>query len=177
VTPTVPREVRFLSDAKTLISVSESEMRVAVLADITVVQGEPSQFQLELPTGYEVTGVTGATLDSTETNNGILTLKVNAPNQRTHQFLISMECSISGAKADAPFLTFKGAQRETGEVLVEGAGTMELTATEGGGLKRMAVKEASPSLRSLAHFPPQAAFRYHKQASETPTLALKWVRF
>ena len=177
VTPVVPREVRFLSDSKTLISVSEAEMRLAVLADITIVQGEPSQFHVELPAGYEVTGVTGATLDSTETNNGVLTLKVNAPTQRSHQFLISMEKSISGAKADAPFLSFKGAQRETGEVLVEGAGTMELTATAGGGLKRMDVKEANPYLRSLAHFPPQAAFRYHKQASETPTLALQWVRF
>jgi hypothetical protein len=177
VTPVIPREVRFLSDAKTLISVSEAEMRLAVLADITIVQGEPSQFHVELPAGYEVTGVTGATLDSTETNNGVLTLKVNAPSQRNHQFLISMERSISGAKADAPFLSFKGAQRETGEVLVEGAGTMELTATEGGGLKRMDVREANPYLRSLAHFPAQAAFRYHKQASETPTLALQWVRF
>jgi hypothetical protein len=177
VTPTVPREVRFLSDAKTLISVSEAEMRIAVLADITVVQGEPSQFHIVLPEGYEVTGVTGATLDSTETNSGVLTLKVNAPAQRAHQFLISMERAINSAKADAPFLSFKGAQRETGEVLVEGAGTMELTATEGGGLKRMDVKEANPYLRSLAHFPPQAAFRYHRQPSETPTLALEWVRF
>jgi hypothetical protein len=41
----------------------------------------------------------------------------------------------------------------------------------------MDVKEANPYLRSLAHFPPQAAFRYHKQASETPTLALQWTRF
>jgi hypothetical protein len=39
------------------------------------------------------------------------------------------------------------------------------------------VKEANPYLRSLAHFPPQAAFRYHRQASETPTLTLSWVRF
>jgi Carboxypeptidase regulatory-like domain len=177
VTPSVPREVRFLSDAKTLISVSEAEMRVAVLADIAVVQGEPSQFQVELPAGYEVTSVTGATLDSTETQSGVLTLKVNAPNSRGHQFLISMERSISGATADAPLLSFKGAQRETGEVLIEGTGTMELTATEGGGLKRMDVKEANPYLRSLAHLPPQAAFRYHKQPSETPTLALQWVRF
>jgi len=177
VTPVVLREVRFLADEKTLVSVSEAEMRVAVLADITVVQGEPSQFHVNLPEGYEVTGVTGATLDSTETNSGVLTLKVNAPGQHNHQFLISMERSISGAKADVPFLSFKRAQRETGEVLVEGAGTMELTATEGGGLKRMDVKEANPYLRSMAHFPPQAAFRYHKQASETPTLALSWVRF
>ena len=88
-----------------------------------------------------------------------------------------MEHSINGAKADAPFVNFTGAQRETGEVLIEGAGTMEITATEGGGLKRMDVTEASPYLRSLAHFPPQAAFRYHRQPSETPTLALEWVRF
>src|SRR5229473_2754828 len=72
VTPTVPREVRFLSDTKSLISVSEAEMRVAVLADITVVQGEPSQSQVEVPEGFQVTGATGATLDSTETNSGVL---------------------------------------------------------------------------------------------------------
>ncbi|MGO9084446.1 MAG: carboxypeptidase-like regulatory domain-containing protein [Candidatus Sulfotelmatobacter sp.] len=176
-TPTVPREVRFLADAKTLISVSEAEMRVAVLADLTVVQGEPAQFEVQLPDGFEITGVTGATLDSTETQPGALILKVNAPAQRNHEFLISMERAISGAKADAPFVSFKAAQRETGEVLVEGAGTMEITATEGGGLKRMDVKETNPYLRSLAHFPPQAAFRYHRQPSETPTLALEWVRF
>ncbi len=91
---------------------------------------------------------------------------MNAPGQRTHQFLISMERSINDARLRRPFVSFKGAQRETGEVLVEGAGTMEITATEGGGLKRMDVKEANPYLRSLAHFPPQAAFRYHRQPSE-----------
>jgi hypothetical protein len=162
---------------KTLISVSEADVRVAALADITVIQGTPSQIQLELPPGYEVTGVTGASLDSSETQSGVLTLKVNAGTQRNHEFLISLEKAISGSKADAPFLTFKGAQRETGEVLVEGAGTMELTATEGGNLKRMDVKETNPYLRSLAHFPPQAAFRYHKQPDEISTLALEWVRF
>jgi hypothetical protein len=177
VAPVVPREVRFLSDTKTLVSVSEALMRVAVLVDITVVQGEPSQFHVELPAGYEVTGVTGPTLDSNEIHSSVLTLKVNGPGQRTHQFLISMERAINGTKADAPFLSFQNAQRETGEVLVEGAGTMEITATEGGGLKRMDVKEANPYLRSLAHFPAQAAFRYHRQPSEAPTLGLDWVRF
>ena len=177
VAPVVPREVRFLADEKTLVSVSEAEMRVAVLADLSVLQGEPAQFQLEVPAGYEITGVTGATLDPSETQPGGLLLKVNAPAQRTHQFLISMERAIDGLKADTPFVSFKGAQRETGEVLVEGAGTMEITAKEGGGLKRMDVKEANPYLRSLAHYPPQAAFRYHRQPSETPSLALEWLRF
>ena len=175
--PAASREVRFLADEKTLVSVSEAEMRVAVLADLAVVQGEPAQFEVQLPEGFEITGVTAATLDSTETQPGVLLLKVNAPSQRNHQFLISMEKAITGAQADAPLVSFKGAQRETGEVLVEGAGTMEITATEGGGLTRMDVKEANPYLRSLAHFPPQAAFRYHRQPNETPTLALQWVRF
>jgi len=97
--------------------------------------------------------------------------------QRSHQFLISMEKSITATKADAPFLSFKDAQRETGEVLVEGAGTIELTAAESGGLKRMDFKEMNPYLRSLARFPMQAAFRYHKQPNEKPALALAWTRF
>lgn len=177
VAPVVPKEVRFLSDSKTLVSVSEAEMRVAVLADISVVAGDPSEFHVQLPAGFEVTGVTGPTLDSSEIHSDVLNLKVTAPAQRSHEFLISMERSINDARADAPFISFRRAQRETGEVLVEGAGTMEIRATEGGGLKRMDVKEANPYLRSLAHFPPQAAFRYHKQPGETPTLALDWVRF
>ena len=175
--PVVPKEVRFLSDSKTLVSVSEAEIRVAVLADVTVVAGDPSEFHVELPAGFEVTGVTGPTLDSSEIHSDILTLKVTSPAQRSHEFLISMERSLNDTNAVAPFISFKKAQRETGEVLVEGGGTMEIHATEGGGLKRMDVKEANPYLRSLAHFPPQAAFRYHKQLGETPTLTLDWVRF
>jgi hypothetical protein len=108
---------------------------------------------------------------------GRLVLKVSTASQRSHQFLISMERSISETKENVPFLGFKNAQREIGEVLVEGAGTMELTATEGGSLKRMDVKETNPYLRSLAHFPPQAAFRYHRQPNVAPSLALAWVRF
>jgi hypothetical protein len=175
--PTVPREVRFLSDLKTLVSVSEADIKIATLADISVLQGDPTQFEVELPQGYEVTGATGGSLESSEVQSGVLILKVSTPAQRSHQFLISMEKSINTTKADAPFLSFKNTQRETGELLVEGAGTMELTATEGGGLKRMDLKEVNPYLHSLARFPLQAAFRYHKQPTETPRLALAWVRF
>jgi len=177
VAPVAPKEARFLSDVKTLISVSEADIRIAVLADITVVQGEPTQFQIEVPAGFEITGATGASVESSEFESGVLTLKVIGPAQRSHRFLISMEKSITATKADAPLLSFKGAQRETGEVLVEGAGTIELTAAEAGGLKRMDFKEMNPYLRSLARFPMQAAFRFHKQPNEKPVLALEWTRF
>src|SRR5437899_19928 len=177
VAPVVPKEVRFLSDVKTLVSVSEADIRIAALADITVLQGEPSQFQIEVPSGFEITGATGASVESSEFESGILTLKVTGPALRSQQFLISMEKSISATKVDAPFLSFKDAQRETGEVLIEGAGTIELTATESGGLKRMDFKEMNQYLRSLARFPMQAAFRYHKHSNEQPALVLEWTRF
>jgi hypothetical protein len=177
VAPVVPREVRFLSSVKTLVSVSEADIRLAVLADITVIQGEPAQFAVEVPAGYEVTGASGASVDSGDVQSGILTLKVNAPAERSHQFLISMEKAIGVRKADVPFLSVRNSQRETGEVLVEGLGTMELTATEGGSLKRMDIKETNPYLRSLARSPLQAAFRYHRQPTENPSLALEWTRF
>jgi len=175
--PAAPKEARFLSDVKTLVSVSEADLRIAALTDITVVQGEPSQFEIAVPAGYEVTGATGASVESSEFESGVLTLKISSPALRSHQFLISMEKSISATKSDTPFLSFKDAQRETGEVLVEGAGTIELTAKEAGGLKRMDFKETNAYLRSLARFPMQAAFRYHKQPNEQPALALEWTRF
>jgi carboxypeptidase family protein len=177
VTPAAPKEARFLSDVKTLITVNEAELRVTALADISVVQGERSQFEVPIPAGYEVTGATGRSVESAEVQSGTLILKVRAPAQKSQQFLIAMEKPLSDTKADAPFLSFQSAQRETGEVLVEGTGTIELTATEGGGLKRMDFKETNPYLRSLARFPLQAAFRYHKQLNEQPSLTLTWTRF
>ena len=173
----VPREVRFLSDVKSLITVSEAELRIAVLADVTVIQGEPSQFEIELPAGYELTGTSGASVDTSEVQGNVLTLRVTVAAQRSHEFLLSLEKPINDTKTDVPFVSFKGAQRETGEVLVEGTGTIELSSTEGGGLKRMDLKETNPYLRSLAHFPLQAAFRYHVQPNESPRLALEWTRF
>ncbi|HET9283774.1 MAG TPA: carboxypeptidase-like regulatory domain-containing protein [Candidatus Angelobacter sp.] len=176
-TPVVKHEVRFLSDVKTLVTINDEELRVAALADINVVQGDPTEFTVEFPAGYEITGASGVTVESSEVENGKLVLYLNSSSPRTHELLISMERPLNGAKADAPFLTFKDTQRETGEVLVEGTGAMELTATEGGGLKRMDLKEVNPYLRSLSRFPLQAAFRYHRQPTETPTLALDWTRF
>jgi Carboxypeptidase regulatory-like domain len=175
--PVVKHEVRFLSDVKTLLTVNDEELRIAALANITVVQGDPAQFAVDVPAGYEVTGVSGATVDSSEVEKGKLMVRLNSSAPRSHEFLISMERPLNGTKADAPFLSFKDAQRETGEMLVEGTGAMELTATEAGGLKRMDLKEANPYLRSLSRFPLQAAFRYHRQPIENPTLALEWTRF
>jgi hypothetical protein len=112
--PPAQREAKFLSDIKTLISVGDSDLRVAALCDITVIQGDPSEFSMPLPAGFEMTEATGSNLDSSETRPGELIVKVREPSRRSHQFLIAIERSSRDNKLDAPFLSFSGAQRETG---------------------------------------------------------------
>jgi Carboxypeptidase regulatory-like domain len=177
VAPVAPREVRYLSDVKSLVSVTESDLQIAALVDLNVVQGESEQFSLAVPEGFEVTAVNGPSLESSEVQNGVLILRIPRQGPAAHQFLISLERPINDAKTSAPILTFQDAQRETGEILVEGQGTLELTAKESGGLKRLDIKEVNPYLRALSRYSLQAAFRYHRQPKESPALALEWTRF
>jgi hypothetical protein len=175
--PVAQREVRFLSDIKTVVSVGDSQMRIAALCDVTVIQGEAGEFRMPLPPGFELTEANGASLDSSEIQAGVLVLKVTEPAQRSHQFLIALERANRESKVDAPLLAFSGAQHETGELLVEGIGSMELTPTESGGLRRMDVREAGAIAKSLARFPLQAAFRYNRRPGDAPKLQLEWTQF
>jgi len=175
--PVAQREVRFLSDVKTVVSVGDSQVRLTAYGDITVIQGEAAEFKMALPDGYDLTAASGTTLESHEVVNGILTLRVHDPAKRNHQFLVAIEKTNRDPKVEAPLLAFDGAQRETGELLIEGVGAMELVAKESGGLRRMDVREAAAITRSLAHFPLQAAFRYNRRATDTPKLNLEWTQF
>jgi hypothetical protein len=175
--PVAQREVRFLSDIKSVVSVGDSQLNVTALCDLNVIQGEPAEFKLPIPAGFELTDASGSTLASTEVANGVLTLRVHDAAKRNHQFLIAIERANRETKVAPPLFSFLDAQRETGEVLVESVGAMELVATESGGLRRMDVREANAITRSLSHFPLQAAFRYNRRASETPKLQLEWRQF
>jgi hypothetical protein len=179
--PAAPKEIRFLADVKTLVSVSDAEIALAALAEVSVVQGDPAQFELHAPEGYELTGASGPTLLSSDVQGKRLVLNVADPSARSHQFLITLAKSGTATKAEIPLLGFAGAQRETGEVLIEGVGAMELSAAERGGLRRMDFKETDPSLRALARSTLHAAFRYQKRPSEAPAVApavtLAWTRF
>lgn len=175
--PVAQREVRFLSDIKSVVSVGDSQLRTTALCDVTVIQGEAAEFRMPLPQGFELAEATGSTLDSFEIEAGVLVLKVREPARRNHQFLIAIERANRDTKVDAPLLGFAGAQRETGELLVEGVGAMELTPTESGGLRRMDVREVGAIARSLARFPLQAAFRYNRRETDTPRLQLEWTLF
>jgi len=175
--PVAQREVRFLSDIKTVVSVGDSQLRVTALCDVAVIQGEAVEFKMPLPPGFELIEATGSTLESSETEAGVLILKVREPARRNHQFLVAIERANRENKVDAPLLELTGAQHETGELLVEGMGAMEMTPTESGGLRRMDVREVGAIARSLARFPLQAAFRYNRRPGDTPKLQLAWTQF
>ncbi len=168
------REARLLSDVKTLVVVGEGELSMVALVDVSVVEGEPDRLVLLLPDGFELTGVSGSTLEQTAEGPGTLTLHLQ-PGRR-HQLVVSL--ARAGAEGGPlPLVSVRGAQRETGEVGVVGQGTVELQAQEGGTLRRMDPAEASPGLRALNGEPLLLAFRYHRREGEGPALALDVRRF
>ena len=175
--PVAQREIRFLSDIKQVVSVGDSQLRLTALCDVNVIQGEATEFKMALPSGFELTNASGNSLESSDVTGNTLTLRVHDPARRNHQFLITLERSNRETKVDAPLLTFEGTQRETGELLVEGVGAMELEAKESGGLRRMDVREAGAITRSLARFPLQAAFRFNRRGADDPKLQLEWRQF
>jgi hypothetical protein len=176
--PAAPHEVRTISDVKTMLSVGEAELRMTALVAVTVLRGEAERLEVRVPTGFSVTGASGAALATTEERPGLLVLTLQRPADRRHQFLLSLERSLGDAGTiDTPLVSVVGAERETGEVAVEAAGTVDLTAAETDLLRRMDIREASAALRAIARFPLLAALRYHRRGAEPPAVALELTRF
>ena len=174
-----PRDARLLSDVKTLITIGDADLRLLSLVDITVVQGEPAEFEVWIPAGYELAGVTGSSLDRSEQQGQRLILVVSAPSRRRHQFLINLERPSAGGsfKLETGFPTVPAAQRETGEIAVEGLGTLEISAVDPPGLRRMDVREVDQALSSVARQSLLSAYRYQRSATGVPALALDVTRF
>src|SRR5262245_10665790 len=183
------REVRMLDDVMTLLTIGDSDLRMVALVDVTVVQGEPRSIEVRLPPGYELTGVSGSSLESSDEREGGLILTVD-PAMRRHQFLVSLERTHDGGSfaTDSTFVSLPNAQRERGEVAIEGVGTLELTANPRGAaasptdpatgsMHRIDVRELNAALRSLARLPILSAFRYQRSATAPATLAMDVKRF
>jgi len=177
--PAAPVDARILADVKSLVTIGDADLRMVSLVDLTVVQGEPRTFEVRLPAGFEVTAVNGSTLDTSAANDRVVTLTVRDPSVRRHQFLISLEqAHPPGSFAiETSFPTVNAVQREAGEAAVEGVGTVDVAASGDDELRRMDVREAHASLRSLARQPLVAAFRYQRRPGETRMLTLDVKRF
>src|SRR5262245_13580426 len=124
------REVRMLADVLTLVTLGDADVRMVALIDVAVVQGEPRIVEARLPAGYEVTSVSGSSLESSDTRDGAVILRIADSAARRHQFLISLERQHEGGSfaLDTGVVAVPDAQRERGEIAVEGVGTLELAA-------------------------------------------------
>jgi hypothetical protein len=183
------REVRTLADVMTLVTLDDSDVRMAALVDVTVVQGEPRTIELRLPPGYQLTGISGSSLESSDQREGGVLLTLGDPAARRHQFLVSLERphDIGSFTLDTGFVSLPQAQRERGEVAIEGVGTLELTANSGGAapgdepptghMRRTDVRELNAALQSLARLPILSAFRYQRTAAAPATLTMDVKRF
>jgi hypothetical protein len=184
------REVRTLADVMTLVTLDDSDVRMVALVDVTVVQGEPRTIEVRLPADYELTGVSGSSLASSDQREGGMLLTVAEPAARHHQFLVSLERPHQGGSfaLDTGFVSVPDALRERGEIAIEGVGTLELAATgrgagasgdetAAGSLHRTDVRELNAALRSLARLPILSAFRYQRAATAPIALSMDVRRF
>jgi hypothetical protein len=174
-----PRESRLVTDVKTLVTVAETDLRVASLFDVNVLQGQPEQIDLQVPEGFDVVSVSGGSVETAGQQGTRLSLAVREAARRRHQFLVTLERTIAGGiqHADLALPGVQGAQRETGEVAWEAAGTVDLTAAESGPLRRLDVSEVNASLSALARSPLLAAFRYQRRGDERVPVAFDVRRF
>ncbi len=172
------REVRMLGDVLTLVTLGDSDVRMAALVDVTIVQGEPRTIVVRLPAGYELTGISGNSLESSEQRDGNAVLTVSDPAIRLHQFAVTLERTHPGGSFafDTGLPGLPDAQRERGEVGIEGVGTLDLTAAAEG-MHRVDVRELNQALQSLARLPILSAFRYQRSAPTPATLTLDVKRF
>jgi Carboxypeptidase regulatory-like domain len=173
------RDARLLADVLTLVTIAESEVRLASLVDLTVVQGEPRTIEVALPNGYEVASVTGSSIETSDDRGGRLVLTLNNPTLQRHQFLVALEQAHAGGSLtlETSFPAVLSAERERGEVAVAGIGTLDLAAPERDGIRRVDVREIDPALAALARQPLAAAFRYRRTSATPPSLALEVRRF
>jgi len=174
------KDVRALAEIMTLITLDDADVRMAGLIDVTVTQGELRTLAVQLPAGYDLQTITGATLEEFAQADNEAILTVGNPAARSHQFLITLERSHQGGSFTlaSGVISLKDIQRERGEIAIEGVGTMDLTAEERPGLHRIDVRELDASLHSLARLPILSAFRYQRAAgSPSPDLSIGIKRF
>ena len=60
------RELRMTADVMTLVTLGDSDVRMVALIDLTVVQGELRTVGVRLPPGYELTGISGSSLETSD---------------------------------------------------------------------------------------------------------------
>ena len=173
------RDLRMLSDVRTLVTIGAADVRLATSIDLTIVHGDPAEIVVRTPAGYEIAGVSGRTLDRSDEIEDGVRLVVTNPAERRHQFQITFSRSQSGSsfKLEAALPTVLAAGRETGEVAVEGIGAVDVSGGDIPGMRRVDVRELDPQLAAAAQHSPIRGYRYQRSDGRQPALSLDITRY
>ena len=173
------RELRMTADVMTMVTLGDSDIRMVALVDLTVVQGEPRTVGVRLPSGYELSGISGNSLETSDVQDDVVMLTLGDATARRHQVLLTLERPHPEGSftLDTGLVTVIDVQRESGEVAIEGIGTLDLEVPERPGLQRIDVRELNAALRSLARTPLLSAFRYQRNPAAPPALTMAVTRF
>jgi len=119
-----------LADVKTLVTIGDAELRAGHLdRPQRSCRASRRRFEVRIPPGYEVSAVSGASLERHADPPGRVVLFVSNPAQRRHQFLVSLERSSSGGSFKLDTSNSDAAVGAAGdrEIAVEGIGTLEIS--------------------------------------------------
>ena len=175
---TARRDVRAVAAVRSLVTLRDSEIRLAALIELSVLSGQPDRVDVAIPDGFTYAGGSGAAVDAPGAPAGIVSIRVERPTERRHQFLVSFERQgAASGRLEVPLPSVPMAERESGEVAIEAAGTVQLDVHESVTLRRMDVREASGELLALSGAHLLAAMRYQRRGGPPAAIALDVTRY
>ena len=143
-----------------LVGLGEDTTQISAEIQIDVLQGTAQEVRLQLPDGFVVNQVSGATVTDWETKPGELIVVFIEPVQQTARFTLSGELRLPRAgKLDVPLIRLPAAERETGGVAVEVLGAGEIKERQASGLEEAEAAELGQMISSRQS-PSLVAFRF-----------------
>ena len=96
------RDIRASADVLTLVTVGETDLRMAALVDVTLLQGELRTLAVRFPSGFELASVSGSSIASSAPANDGIVLTFGNPAARSHQFLVTLERTPAAPSPSRP---------------------------------------------------------------------------
>ncbi len=171
---------RVVSDVATVVTLSDTDVRVSAVVTLDVSRGRLPACTLTVPAGYRVAAIHGATVDRVETTPDAVVVTFLTPDAPRHVLLAELERPWPGGAAtvDAVTIGVVDAQRERGDLAVESPGTTVVTESTAERADRVDVREMGAGVRALARWPLLAAYRYQRASGGAgPRVALGVARF
>lgn len=176
--PTGP--ARVVSDIASVVTVTDTDIRVSAVVTLEVTRGRLPVCTLTVPDGYRVVGVHGATVDRVEPIAGAARITLLTPDAARHVLVAQLErpWPAGATTVDAVTVGVVDTHRERGDIAVESPDTTVVTETTADGADRVDVREMGTGVRALARWPLLAAYRYQRLGgSAGPRVTLHVARF